>query len=297
MRAERPQEAALAWASAVAFLTIAAALGALVWGPAGALAAGLAAALAGRVVVQRAGARTRRRRALIAAPLPEADRRFLLERYDHYERLPPELRRRFEDDVRLFLDEARVTGVGIEASHELRLLVAASAVSLSLGWPAAEWDRVTEVLLYPDDFDRDYDAGRERAGEAHVWGTVILSVPTLLESFEHDRDGYHVGLHEFAHLLDVEQGEFDGMPSGLAPGDRRAWAALVPAEIERIRARRSVLDDYGAEGPVEFFPVAVEGFFERPQELRRRHREVYEILARYFAQDPAAWDDARDLSG
>lgn len=297
MRAERPQDAWFGRALAVAGVVVLGGLGALLGGPLGALGGAAAGALAGFVVVARSGARGRRRRRLLAAPFPQADRDFLLERYDHYERLSPALRRRFEDDLRVFLSETRITGVGIEARHELRLLVGASAVSLSLGWPAAEWDQLTEVLLYPDDFDRDYAAGDERAGEAHVWGTVILSVPTLLESFEHDRDGYHVGLHEFAHLLDVEQGEFDGMPGGLASGDRRRWAALVPGEIERIRAGRSVLDDYGAEDAVEFFPVAVETFFERPQALRRRHREIYDILARYFAQDPAAWDDERGLSG
>ena len=40
---------------------------------------------------------------------------------------------------------------------DLKLLVAASAVTLSVGWPDYEWDRLTEVLLYPDDFDRDYN--------------------------------------------------------------------------------------------------------------------------------------------
>jgi hypothetical protein len=29
--------------------------------------------------------------------------------------------------------------------------------------------------------------------------------------------------------------------------------------------------------------------------VRRRHREVYELLSAYFGQDPAAWDDARGL--
>ena len=39
--------------------------------------------------------------------------------------------------------------------------------------------------------------------------------------------------------------------------------------------------------------MAVEAFFEIPQVVRRRHREVYAILSEYFGQDPAAWDDAR----
>jgi Mlc titration factor MtfA (ptsG expression regulator) len=57
-----------------------------------------------------------------------------------------------------------------------------------------------------------------------------------------------------------------------------------------------VLDPYGADDPVEFLAVAVEAFFEAPLALRQRHRELYAILADYFAQDPAAWDDARGLS-
>jgi hypothetical protein len=67
-------------------------------------------------------------------------------------------------------------------------------------------------------------------------------------------------------------------------------------EMERLRKGKSALDPYGAEDPVEFLAVAVEGFFETPLLLRQRHREVYAILAEYFRQDPAAWDDARGLA-
>ncbi len=297
MRAERPQDRWFARAAGAFLVTAGPALGALLAGAPGAaagLVAGAGAAAGASRVLERRG---RRRAAALALPFPDVWRHLLLERYDHYERLPPEWRARFEDDLRLFLAEKRITGVGIEATDEQRVLVAASAVTLTLGWPDAEWDQLTEVLLYPDDFDRDYGFGADgeegRAGEAHPWGTVILSVPTLEESFDYDDDAYHVGLHEFAHLLDVEQARFDGMPAGLAAEAREAWPALVEREMERIRRDRSVLDEYGAEDAVEFFPVAVEAFFERPRQLRRRHEELYETLRGYFAQDPAAWEDAR----
>jgi len=297
VRAERPQDVWFGRVTAGLLLACGAGLGALLNGVRGA-ALGAAIGVAGAAAVaQRMTRRTRRRRGLLASVFPVQHRHFLLDRYDHYERLPPPLRARFEDDLRLFLGEKRITGVGVTVNDELRLLVAASAVTLSLGWPEAEWDQLTEVLLYPHDFDRDYThGGQDLAGEAHAWGTVILSVPTLLQSFEFDQDGYHVGLHEFAHLLDVEQAEFDGMPGGLEARDRRIWAELVPREMQRIRDGHSALDEYGGGDAVEFFPVAVEAFFERPRVVRRRHRELYEILARYFAQDPAAWDDARGLS-
>ena len=265
-------------------------------GPTGAVAGLAVGALAAVIAFLVRNRRWARRRAALALPFPEPWRTFLLDRYEHYHRLPPDLRRRFEDDVRIFLAEKRVTGVGIEATDDLKLLVAASAVTLSLGWPGYEWDRLTEVLLYPDDFDRDYNLEPgEQLGETHAWGTVILSVPALHESFEDPWDAYHVGLHEFAHLLDLGQGEFEGIPAGIDAAAAAEWVAVVEKERERMRRGKSVIDDYGEDDPVEFLGVAVEAFFEVSLALRLRHREIYRILSGYFRQDPAAWDDARGL--
>jgi Mlc titration factor MtfA (ptsG expression regulator) len=272
-------------------------LGALVSGWAGAAAGLLAGGFLGWALHRVLDRRTARRRAALAAPFPEEWRAFLLEAYDHYERLPGDWRQTFEQDLRLLLAEKRITGVGVEVTDELRLLVAASAVTLSLGWPEYEWEQLTEVLLYGNNFDRDYTVGEEElSGQAHGWGTVILSVPSLLQSFEYPDDGYHVGLHEFAHILDVDHTHFDGIPVGLHGELARRWVGAAEKEMERLRRRRrSTFDDYGAHDPVEFLGVAVEAFFEVPQAVRRHHGEIYDILSSYFGQDPATWDDARGL--
>lgn len=238
--------------------------------------------------------RRAQRRAALAGPFPRAWRDRLMDAYDHYERLPVLHRTLFEDDLKIFLAEKRITGVGVRVDDDLRLLVGASAVTLSLGWPDFEWDRLAEVLLYPDDFDRDYNVGRhDLAGQAHPWGTVILSVPALIESFEDPDDAYHVGLHEFAHMLDVAQARFDGIPPGLDEAWVRRFVTFREKEMERMRNGRSMLDSYGAHDPVEFLAVAIEAFFETPSVLRRRLGDLYDLLALYFAQDPAGWDDAR----
>jgi Mlc titration factor MtfA (ptsG expression regulator) len=282
-------------AGALAFV-VPAGLGAVLFGERGALAGGVLGLAAGLALFRALGRQAERRRALLATPFPEAWRRFLQERCDTYERLPGDLRGRFEEDLRVFMAEKRITGVGIEASEELRLLVAASAVTLSVGWRDYEWDRLTEVLLYPQDFDRDYGFEmRELSGRAHGWGTVILSAPALLQSFEYPDDGYHVGVHEFAHLVQMEEARFAEIPPGLGPAGSREWTELVDAEMDRLRRGKSALDPYAAESPIEFLAVAVEAFFEIPLELRSRHREVYDMLAAYFRQDPAAWDEARGL--
>lgn len=282
-------------AGTLAFVAVTA-LGLMLFGERGGLGGGVLGLAAGAGLQRALGRRGERRRALLSTPFPDEWRRFLRERCDPYERLPPDLRGRFEDELRVFLSEKRITGVGTTATEELRLLVAASAVTLSLGWPDHEWDRLAEVLLYPQDFDRDYGFEmKELSGQAHGWGTVILSAPALVESFAYPDDGYHVGLHEFAHLVQMEQAGFAEVPAGLGAAEGREWSELVKGEMDRLRRGKSILDPYASESAVEFLAVAVETFFEIPMELRARHREVYAALSAYFRQDPAAWDEARGL--
>ena len=287
---------ALAWAEAgLVFVSLALA-GALALGFTGGLAGALIGGWLGALWVRRERAREAGRRAAALAPFPARWRAILAHRYDHYARLPPSLRPAFESRVQAFLAEKRITGVGISVTEELRVLVAASASTLSMAWNAYPWDQLAEVLLYARDFDRDYSFdGAEISGQAHPWGTIILSVPTLQTSFDHPDDGYHVGLHEFAHLLDKVGTHFDGILPGLDEVRVREWVGLATREMERMRRGDSVIDPYGADSPVEFLAVAVEAFFERPGALRRGHAEVYAMLRDYFGQDPAAWDDARGL--
>jgi hypothetical protein len=307
LRAERPHDTRFALVLALGAASLGAFFGLLVGGARGALAGLAAGAAVGLWLVRRAHARVERRRDALSRPFPERWRELLLQRYDHYERMDAAWRSRFEDDIRLFLVETRITGIGIELTDELRVLVAASAVTLSVGWPEYEWEQLAEVLIYPDDFDRDYvvagqgeGTGDEDAGRAHPEGTVILSAPSLEESFAVPDDAYHVGIHEFAHMLARGRGadrlEIGSLPEGLAPGREREWAKIAEAEMDRLqRRKRSAFDEYGADDPGEFLGVAVEAFFEVPQLVRRQHREVYAILSEYFRQDPAAWDDARGL--
>jgi Mlc titration factor MtfA (ptsG expression regulator) len=64
-------------------------------------------------------------------------------------------------------------------------------------------------------------------------------------------------------------------------------------EYERFKRdtrhqRTTVLDEYGANNPAEFFAVATEHFFEKPRELQQVYPRLYQELARFYQQDPAA---------
>lgn len=237
--------------------------------------------------------RRARRKATLSAVFPRPWQDFLETRSVHYRRLPAAYRTQFDQQTQLFLAEKRITGIGLQVSDEITLLVAASAVMLTAGWSGYTWDPLNEVLVYPTDFDRDYQfGGTDLSGQAHPWGIVILSAPALLRSFAETDGRHHLGVHEFAHLLDLAQSRFDGIPAYLSDESIRAWMTILEQEEERLRRGDSELNPYGLSGPEELFAVAVEAFFQTPVLLARAHSELYGLLSTYFRQDPAAWSSS-----
>jgi hypothetical protein len=49
------------------------------------------------------------------------------------------------------------------------------------------------------------------------------------------------------------------------------------------------MDEYGATSPAEFFAVATETFFERPQQLFAVRPDLYDELRTYYQVDPRNW--------
>jgi MtfA peptidase len=70
-----------------------------------------------------------------AEPFPDDWASFLWDHSAHYRRLSGRLQIPFEQDVQRFITTQRITGVETTVDDPLRLLVAASAVTLSVGWP------------------------------------------------------------------------------------------------------------------------------------------------------------------
>src|SRR5262249_55068973 len=136
-------------------------------------------------------------------------------------------------------------------------------------------------------------------GESWSTGSVVLAWSSILEGATDFEDGQNVVLHEFAHQLDQENGVADGLPvlkgEGFLEtrGRYLAWARVLGAEYERLReasrtGKPTVLDEYRASHPAEFFAVATECFFEKPRQLKQKHPELYDELKQFYQQDPAS---------
>ncbi|MEQ9317913.1 MAG: zinc-dependent peptidase [Polyangiaceae bacterium] len=233
--------------------------------------------------------RYRQRRRLLAESFSDDDRKVLADRVRFYRRLEGEAKRRFEDDVRIFLAEQVIVGAGDhEVDRTTELLIAASAAMLTNGTPEVEWPRMRDIVVYPQAFDDDYHLSEDArvAGQVHLRGPIILSARDLKLGFRNE-EGHNVGLHELAHVIDMEDGHADGVPVDAAFTATAPWVTVVSDRLRRLRrGKSSPLRDYGAINEAELFAVAVEAFFEKPDELARRDGELFALLRDYFNQDP-----------
>jgi Mlc titration factor MtfA (ptsG expression regulator) len=221
---------------------------------------------------------------------------------------------RLRENASLFIAQKQFS-----TAHELQLTdamivsIAAQAclpvLNLSLdlyrGWVG--------VIVYPGEFlirktveDEDgvvHEVEQDASGEAWEGGPVLLSWEDA--QMTDSTDAYNVVIHEFAHKIDMVNGEANGHPPLFrrwhAPLDESAWAGVFDnaydhfcAEVDAVPARRwsrferdSLIDPYAADHPSEFFAVCSEALFVAPNAFEAAYPELYRLLARYYRQDPA----------
>ncbi len=225
---------------------------------------------------------------------PETWRSILDKKVLFYHNLSPEEKRRFERDISRFFKNVRITGVETSIDITDKLLVASSAAIPVFGFPDWDYTFLDEVLIYPGSFDSKFSINsREEfitgmVGSGAMEGKMILSKPSLHRGFENETDKQNVGVHEFIHLLDKEDGTIDGIPATLL--DKKfsiPWLKLIKEKTAAILKGESDINPYGATHEREFLAVAGEYFFERPQLLRDKHPELYSLLEKAFNQNTA----------
>lgn len=262
----------------------------------------LAVAVAAAFGYQR-WARRQNRKALLKTALSDTQRAIVTQQVPLTRRLPRDLHGQLEGKVNAFLDQVEFLGCnGLEVTEEMRLSIAAQACLLVVN-SDAWYDHLHTILIYPGAFkSRQQEHNgyvvteREtvRTGESWSRGPVVLSWEHTRQGALNDRDGHNVVFHEFAHQLDDLSGHTDGVPNLSRDQSFADWAQTFVSGYERhvqmvMAGRRTVLDAYGAEGPEEFFAVAVEAFFEKPAALKEKEPAIYEQLSAFFRLEPVTW--------
>jgi Mlc titration factor MtfA (ptsG expression regulator) len=247
----------------------------------------------------------KRRRRLSERPFSDAWVTFLKNNFPQYLLLAPADREELHRHIHVLLGEKRFEAFeGLELTDEVGVTIAAQACLLILHRESDYYPELHSILVYPTTYvvegEEIDEAGvvtefaDDRSGETWEQGSMVLAWDEVLDGGRDLDDGFNVVFHEFAHQLDLENGEIDGVPRLESKERYASWSRVLSESYERFRKelkrrKRTTIDPYAAEDPGEFFAVSVESFFEKPAELKKIYPELYRELSDYFRQDPVAW--------
>jgi Mlc titration factor MtfA (ptsG expression regulator) len=188
-------------------------------------------------------------------------------------------------------------------TDEIRLGIAAQACMLLLNRKVTYYPKLSTILVYPTAYVAErirrvgfteFVSQEARLGESWQKDYVVLAWDAVRRTSFDLKDGHNVVLHEFAHQLDQEDGIADGVPILEQQSQYLPWARVLSREYADFtnlvsQGKETVLDQYGAVNPAEFFAVLTETFFTKPQQLQKQHPELYEEMEMLCKVDPATW--------
>jgi Mlc titration factor MtfA (ptsG expression regulator) len=208
-----------------------------------------------------------------------------------YETLDSNEQKRFQNRMMQFLGEVYIDTVGFEIEELDIILIASGAVIPVFGFKDWHYPTVTGIIIYPDNFNEDLEFS-DKSGLKRIAGAIgtgrlekkmILSRKALHHGFSNKTDKSNTAIHEFVHLIDKMDDNVDGLPEVLMQNvNVIPWLKLVHDKMEAINDDKSDIRAYGGTQQSEFFAVASEYFFERPKLMKRKHPELYQMMADCF---------------
>lgn len=227
----------------------------------------------------------------------------LAEHIPYYSKLDSKLKEQFVNKAEAFLNTIRIEAVGFKLTDIDRIMVAASAVIPILNFEGWNYSNLTNVILYPDTFNNDFQfEGENRnimgmVGSGFMNGQMLLSKAALVKGFSNNSGKENAAIHEFVHLLDNTDGAIDGIPENLMDHESTIpWLKMMHQEMHRIKAGNSDINPYALTNEAEFLAVAAEYFFEKPEQFNKKHPELYRSMAAMFNQNPVASDTQNKTS-
>jgi Mlc titration factor MtfA (ptsG expression regulator) len=238
-------------------------------------------------------------------PLSGEWEEMIRQRVSYYHLLPAPQQESLRALIQVFLDEKSFEGcAGLKITDEIRLTISCFACILLLGGQSDLYPRLRTILVYPHGYlaphhnrqpDGTVSEGvQPRSGESWSFGNIVLSWSDIERDAANPKRGRNIIFHEFAHQLDSESGSSQGAPILPANAKYADWASILTHEYEALinsieQGRKSLLDEYGATSPAEFFAVVTECFFLKPFELKLEHPQLYTQMELYYRQDPVKY--------
>jgi Mlc titration factor MtfA (ptsG expression regulator) len=205
----------------------------------------------------------------------------------YYKQLPSDFKIEFRERTMQTANHFNwIAGSGQTITEEMRLLISASAVQLLFGRPGAKQDYFSTIVVYEDKYFNPITKYHHK-GEVNSH-FIVLSYKHFIEGYANPNDKINLGLHEMAHALDLSLFLAHSKYYFLRRLMDNFINKTYPDFVSMQHGNDNFLRDYGKQNLREFFAVAVEHFFEAPNEMLEKKPILYRELCLLLNQDPVA---------
>lgn len=207
---------------------------------------------------------------------------------DYYKKLSSKSKLHFEQRVQIFIDikEFIPRGKLHMVTDEMKVLIAATAIQITFGYPQVFFSHFKKILIYPSDYLSTI-TNNVHQGEVNAHGLIVLSWDNFKKGYASLDDGRNLGLHEMAHAFRIENATKDREYNFIDDRLILEFQRLALMEIAKIKQNTSqFFRDYAGTNEHEFFAVAIENFFERPAKFNAYHPVLYKVITKILNQDP-----------
>jgi MtfA peptidase len=168
--------------------------------------------------------------------------------------------------------------------RRMQLLIGSIAAQMTFKLPDDCFSIYTKILIYPDYYFNNLSKQYHKGETNPAAGLMVFSVRGITEGFALPVDGVNLLYHEMAHALYLEH---KGMDYDLFDENHfSSFEHYAKAELSKEHGEDYFLRPYALTNTAEFFAVATENFFERPDKFSRAMPDLYRIFRDLYQQDP-----------
>jgi len=218
--------------------------------------------------------------------LPNQYEQYLIKNDKFYGNLSPKLQRSYGSRIMNFIDDKTFkTRDALKITGEMKLVIASIAVKITFGLREYLFGHFHTIIIYSGEFHSNV-SGLDVKGETNGAGVIVFSWEDLQYGNSIPDDSINLGYHEFAHALFL--GHLMNPYNNGFKDHYREWLMFVKYndKLDEVREKH-IFRDYAAVNEMEFFAVALENFFEKPNHFKQQLPQLYKLMVQMLNQDLA----------
>jgi Mlc titration factor MtfA (ptsG expression regulator) len=210
--------------------------------------------------------------------LSESKIKILTESFPYYNKLKDDEKIIFNKRIHHFLINKKFVSNDVEVTEEMKVLIAATAMQILFGLEPYYLSHFHNIhITLKENIETLSSKSRD----------VYISWPSFEKGLHSVTDGYNPGLKILATALNLEQQLNKNSVRMFHAKKHKELNRLYKTQAEKyIASGKSKYNDYKQVDRKEYFAVAVEYFFERPEHFYTNEPEMYMALSKLLRQDP-----------